>query len=278
MKHLTILLSCVGLCAVAAPSDNDYTRGIGRYPGAMSEYYAPSISWDDNGGKLTNVALHRAAWASSAIDYNHTAHLVTDGICNSAEPVVLKVTTQDGVLPRKEAEWAVDGGPYSKNILMGEKTWLQYDYSGDMSVKVAGVNVMGMMAYNDQMATEGYSIRCEASEDGVTWKVVGEKKGTGLPGKPLLYKLHSDPNKQTDESLLPARTLDENIRFAKSITTKHLRIVMDMTGAAHWDVYELKFKDVIGEYVEMLPSQKFSSLWISDGGGEQWIPRGTSAT
>ena len=271
MKHLTILLSCVGLCAVAAPSDNDYTRGIGRYPGAMSEYYAPSISWDDNGGKLTNVALHRAAWASSAIDYNHTAHLVTDGVCNSAEPVLLKVTTQDGVLPRKEAEWAIDGGQYSKNILMGEKTWLQYDYSGDMSVKVAGVNVMGMMAYNDQMATEGYSIRCEASEDGVTWKVVGEKKGTGLPGKPLLYKLHSDPNKQTDESLLPARTLDENIRFAKSITTKHLRIVMDMTGAAHWDVYELKFKDVIGEYVEMLPSQKFSSLWISDGGGEQWI-------
>ena len=271
MKYLSILFSCVGLCAVAAPVETENTRGIGRYPGAMSEYYAPSISWADNGGKLTNVALHRAAWASSAIDYNHTAHLATDGICNSAEPVLLKVTTQDGVLPRKEAEWAIDGGPYSKNILMGEKTWLQYDFSGDMNVKVAGVNVMGMMAYNEQLATEGYSIRCEASEDGKTWKVVGELKGTGLPGKPLYYKLHSDPNKQTDESLLPARTLDENIRFAKPITTQHLRIVMDMTGAAHWDVYELKFKDAIGEYVEMLTSQQFSSLWMSDGGGEQWI-------
>ena len=270
MKFLTILFCCVGMCAMAAPDDTGFTRGIGQYPGAQSEYFAPMVSWVDN-GSLTNVALHRAAWASSAIDYNHTAHLVTDGICDSAEPILLKVSTQDGVLPRKEAEWAIDGGPYSKNILMGEKTWLQYDYSGAMKVNVSGVNVVGMMAYNDQMATEGYSIRCEASENGKDWKVVGELKGSGLPGKPLHYKLHSDPNKQTEESLLPARTLDETIRFQAPVCTQHLRIVMDMTGAAHWDVYELKFQDAIGEYVELLPSQQFSSLWISDGGGEQWI-------
>ena len=271
MRYLTFLLSCIGLSAIAAPVETDYTRGIGRYPGAQSEYYAPSVSWVDNNQKLSNVALHRAAWASSAIDYNHTAHLVTDGICNSSDPVLLKVSTQDGVLSRKEAEWAIDGGQYSKNVLMGEKTWLQYDFSGEMSVKVSGVNIVGMMAYNDQMATEGYTIRCESSDNGTDWKIVGELKGSGLPGKPLYYKLHSDPNKQTDESLLPARTLDENIRFASPLCTQHLRIVMDMTGAAHWDVYELKFKDAIGEYVEMLPSQRFSSLWMSDGGGEQWI-------
>ncbi|WP_051651885.1 discoidin domain-containing protein [Prevotella sp. P6B1] len=271
MKYLTTLLSCIGMCAVAAPGNTDYTRGIGRYPGAQSEYYAPAVSWVDNGQTLSNVALHRAAWASSSIDYNHTAHLVTDGICNTAPPVRLKVSTQDGVLPRKEAEWAIDGGAYSKNILMGEKAWLQYDYSGAMKVKTAGVRVVGMMAYNDQLATKGYSIRCEASENGKDWQVVGEIKGSQLPGKPLLYKLHSDPNKQTEESLLPARQLDELIKFKTPVNTQHLRVVMDMAGAAHWDVYELNFQDAIGGYVELLPSQKFSSVWMSDGGGKQWL-------
>ena len=271
MKYLATFLSCISLCAVAAPQGNDYTRGIGRYPGAPSEYYAPALSWVDNGNKLTNVARHRAAWASSTIDYNLTAHLATDGICDTAEPIMLKVSTQDGVLPRKEAEWAIDGGIYSKNILMGEKTWLQYDYSGGMKIKAAGVRVAGMMAYNDQLATEGYCIRCEASENGKDWTVVGELKGDKLPGKPLYYKLHSDPNKQTEESLLPARQLDEVIKFKTPVNTQHLRVVMDMTGAAHWDVYELQFQNAIGEYVELLPSQQFSSVWMSDGGGEQWI-------
>ena len=271
MKYLTAIFSCIGMCAVAAPQPTDYTRGIGQYPGAKSEYYAPTLSWVENGQTLTNVARHRAAWASSAIDYNLTAHLVTDGICDTADPILLKVSTQDGVLPRKEAEWAIDGGAYSKNILMGEKTWLQYDYSGAMTVKTAGVRVVGMMAYNDQLATEGYSIRCEASENGKDWQVVGELKGDKLPGKPLYYKLHFDPNKQTEESLLPARQLDELIKFKTPVNTQHLRVVMDMTGAAHWDVYELQFQNAIGEYVELLPSQQFSSVWMSDGGGEQWI-------
>ena len=68
MKYLTAIFSCIGMCAVAAPQPTDYTRGIGHYPGAKSEYYAPTLSWVDNGQTLTNVARHRAAWASSAIE------------------------------------------------------------------------------------------------------------------------------------------------------------------------------------------------------------------
>ena len=271
MKYLTIPILFMSSCAIAAPSETESTRGIGRYPGAKSEYYAPAISWVENNQTLSNVALNRAAWASSAVDYNHTAHLATDGICNDADPVLLKVSTQDGVLPRKEAEWAIDGGEYSKNILMGQNVWLQYDYSGAMAVNISGVKVVGMMAYDDKLATAGYTLRCEVSDDGKTWRTAGELKGNGLPGKPLHYKLHSDPNKQTEESLLPARTLNETIRFKSAVNTQHVRVVMDMKGAAHWDVYELKFQDAIGDYVELLPSQQFSSLWISNGGGEQWI-------
>ncbi len=255
----------------APQSEGDQTRGIGQYPGNPQEYFAPSISWADNGQTLTNVALHRAAYASSTCDYNHTAHLATDGLCDSQSPAVLTVSTHLGTLPRREAEWAIDGGPYSRNILMGEKTMLQYDWSGNLQLKASTVKLQGMMAYDDKTGGKGYSIRCETSEDGTTWKTVGELKGDGKPGKDLLYKLHSDPNKQTDEGLLPARRLDETIRFATPVCTQHFRIVMEMAGAAHWDVHELQFTDAIGRYVEVMPSREFSSMWISNGGGEQWI-------
>ncbi|MBO5591845.1 MAG: discoidin domain-containing protein [Prevotella sp.] len=271
MKYLSVFLSCIAMNAVAGPDDTDHTRGIGQYPGAQSEYFAPAVSWVDNGQVLTNVALHRKAWVSSACDYNHTAHLVTDGICDNAEPVRLLVSTQAGRLPRKEAEWAIDGGVYSRNILMGEKTWLQYDWGGAMRVQASSVKLQGMMAYHEQLATDGYSIRCEASENGTDWMLVGELKGKGLPGKPLRYKLHSDPNKQTDDGLLPARQLNETIRFYEPVNTHHFRITMDLTGAAHWDVHELQFQDALGDYVEVMTSQQFCSMWVSDGGGEQWL-------
>ena len=269
MKYITALLSFICLGAMAQKVD--FTRGIGLYPGAQSEYFAPTVSWTDGGQVLTNVARHRAAWASSAVDYNHTAHLVTDGICSTEEPSLLKVTTHQGVLPRKEAEWAIDGGQYSRNILMGDKVMLQYDWSGQLKVKASQLKVKGTMMYDDQKGGKGYEMRCEVSEDGIVWKTIGCLKGDGVPGKPLHYKLHSDPNKQTEESLLPATVLDNVIRFENAVETHHFRLVLEMAGAARWDINELEFMDNQGRYVEVMPSLAFESMWISNGGGEQWL-------
>ena len=269
MKHIALFcFACMWAVSLQALADN--TRGIGQYPGAPSEYFAPATSWID-GQTLSNVALHRKAYASSAVDYNHTAHLATDGFCDTAEPVLLSVSTQSGKLSRKEAEWAIDGGPYSRHILMGSRTYLQYDWSGAMKLQANQVILQGMVAYDNLLATKGYTIRCEVSENGTDWEPVGELNGHDLPGKPLQYMLHSDPNKQTDNGLLPARRLEETIRFSKPLNTQHFRITMELEGAAHWDVHELQFQDALGKYVEVMPSQQFSSMWMSDGGGEQWI-------
>ena len=269
MRYFAFVLSFVCLGAVAQQKV-DYTRGIGQYPGAQNEYFAPTVKWCDH-DVLTNVALHRAAWASSAADYNYTAHLVTDGICTDGEPSMLNVTTHTGKLSRKEAEWAIDGGPYSRNILMGDKVLLQYDWSGQLQLKATQLKLKGTMMYDDKQATKGFSIRCEVSDNGNNWQIIGMLKGPGVPGKPLRYKLHSDPNKQTDESLLPASLLDEVIRFDAPVATQHFRLVMEMDGSARWDVNELEFGDALGRYVEVMPSQAFESMWISKGGGEQWI-------
>ena len=55
-----------------------------------------------------NIALNKAAYASSSYDYNLTAQLVTDGGVAASEPAWLKVCTAEGELPRREKEWTLD--------------------------------------------------------------------------------------------------------------------------------------------------------------------------
>lgn len=247
----------------------DDNRGIGKYPGDPSEYFAPSINWTD--GKLTNVALHRASYASSSCDYNHTAHLATDGFSGSEEPITLTVSTPQGKLPKREAEWTVDGGQFSRNILMGHRTWIQYDWTGKSKDVAGKIRIKGMVAYADDVATQGYAFYCQASDDGKTWYTVGEQKGSGQPGTLLHYKLHSDPNKQEAQDYLPARVLDETISLHHPANMRHFRVLLEMDGAAHWDIQSVDFMDGQNNVMDVLPSKRFSSMWISDGGGEQWI-------
>ena len=73
-----LLLLAVGLQA------QDYTLGIGVYPGDPKENFAPAMRIDSS--NYRNLALHRPAYHSSSYDYNLTAQLVTDGIKETALP------------------------------------------------------------------------------------------------------------------------------------------------------------------------------------------------
>ena len=259
--HMAFLALLLPLFAGA----QDRTRGIGKYPGAPAEFFGPVAAHNDG---LRNLALHRAAYASTCRDYNMTAHLVTDGICNDDEPAWVTVSTPQGILPKREAEWAIDGGPYSHHVLTGGKTWLQYDwnvltFSADRLVLDARV------AYRQQGS--GYRIVCEVSDDGTNWTAIGRLEGDTLPGRPMNYQLPADPNKQTNREYLAARMLDQSIDFGRTVTFSHFRLKMEMEGAAHWDIHDLHFYDREQKEVWLLPSQHFCSMWMSDGGGRQWL-------
>jgi len=62
----------------------DYTLGVGVYPGDPQENFAPFMRIDST--TYRNLALHRPAYHSSSYDYNLTAQLVTDGIKETALP------------------------------------------------------------------------------------------------------------------------------------------------------------------------------------------------
>ena len=72
--------------AVLRVHAQNYTRGIGVYPGDPKEYTGPTLVADAN--TYRNLALHRPAYQSSAYDYNLTAQLITDGIKESCDAAV----------------------------------------------------------------------------------------------------------------------------------------------------------------------------------------------
>src|SRR5271169_5646055 len=101
----------------------EYTRGVGVYPGDVKEDFSPSMKIDAQ--NYRNLALHRPAYQSSSYDYNLTAQLITDGIKESQLPSWIVVTTSsDSVVKRNERGWVLDRNPMTRKSLQGSNAWL----------------------------------------------------------------------------------------------------------------------------------------------------------
>ena len=145
-----------------------------------------------------NIALRRAAFASSGYDYNLTAQLATDGIVTDKQPQYLNLSTPEGDVPRREREWMIDEGPYSRNTFMGDDTYFQFSL-GNYSAKVGKLSLVGTLVYDDKAARDGYEIVCLTSADGKEWTEAGRLSGNNLPGEAVSYRVPvTDPNKQTE--------------------------------------------------------------------------------
>lgn len=271
MKYKAIIIIMVTLLANSFQNmfadDEDYTLGIGKYPGDRKENFSPMLMKDNS---YRNLALNRIAYHSSSYDYNLTAQLITDGIKAKGEPAYIEVSTSGGKLMRREREWSIDGGEYTRNILIGDRTYLQYDWH-NMSVKAERITIRFNVAYHEKYANKGYRLTCLTSENGIQWKTIGEKKERVLPGKETKWKAHSDPNKVTDSELLPNRIVETTIDLNGIKEFSHLKIEFEMEGAAHWTVTEVKMFEGERYVTEILPSRHFSSSWMSAEGGTQWV-------
>ena len=77
--------------ASTSMSGQEYTRGVGNYPGEPHAYNGAILMPATQ--TYRNLALNRPAFASSSYDYNLTAQLVTDGIHDTKAPRWVAVTT-----------------------------------------------------------------------------------------------------------------------------------------------------------------------------------------
>lgn len=252
-----------------------YTRGVGQYPGNPKEDFSPELAPDH--ANYRNIALLRSAFNSSSHDYNLTAQLATDGIVTDRQPQYLILSSPSGEAPRREREWMIDEGPYSRNTFEGADTYFQFSLN-NYDRTAEELRLTGTLIYDDKVATEGYEILCQVSQDGEKWVEMGRLAGNGLPGDPVRYRVPvTDPNKQTEQISMPVRKLNETIRFGKEGLTlgkrvdfSYFRVVLKMPGAHSWVFTAADFyKD--GQLVEMKPSQFFNSSWMSATTGEEWL-------
>ena len=267
-----VLWGCSGTGATADKSferSDYYTRGIGQYPGNPEEDFSPSLAPDHS--TYRNIALLRSAFASSCHDYNLVAQLATDGLVSDKQPQYLNLSTPEGDVPRREREWMIDEGPYSRNTFTGGDTYFQFTLA-NYSKAAGKLSLVGTVVYDDKVSKGGYEIICQGSNDGQNWTDIGKLSGSGLPGKALSYRVPvTDPNKQTDQTTtMPVRKLNETITFDKEVAYSAYRVLLKMAGAHDWVFTEANFLDRDG-LVEMKPSQFFNSAWMSATAGEEWL-------
>ncbi len=243
-------------------------RPIGQYPGNPSEYYGPSIEDGNGRSNLEYMSKYHTVYQSSSWDFNLTSQLLTDGIIDNHMPAWLCVTTPDGPLPPHKREACIDGNEWTSNIVMGGNTWLQYDWE-NMAIDIDEVEMICSMAYREE-APRGFKIRLLTSTNGKKWKVADEWKGDSLPGEPSWNRVHSDPNKNSGDDLLPTRKIDHTFKL-NGKPFSHMKLEMVTPSAVHWTFTELKMKKDGKRANGILPSEHFVSAWRSLGNRDEWV-------
>lgn len=250
-----------------AQNNDGYNRGIGLYPGNPKEWFVPDMTAST---QYRNVALNRATTASSSYDYNLTGQLVTDGIIDTGKTSRLIVTTPKGVIPKIEREFSIDGGQFSQNVLMGSRSFINYQWTRQL-ILADRVVVTCRVVYNADKAKGGYTFKCSTANTKGKERLLGEVKGNGLPGEKQKDDLPSDPNKQTSREMLPVRNIKFEIPLSTNEGVDNIKLQFQMPGAHHWMISDVRFYNGRKELADVLPSYKFSSVWMSESPGRQWL-------
>ena len=86
LKQISILIILFVFMSIFTLKAQQYSRGVGVYPGNPKEDFSPAMKIDNK--TYRNLALHRPAYQSSSYDFNLTAQLITDGIIESKLPAL----------------------------------------------------------------------------------------------------------------------------------------------------------------------------------------------
>ncbi len=248
MKRFALLLAC----ATFAGHAQNYTRGIGVYPGDPREYTGPTLVADTH--TYRNLALHRPAYQSSAYDYNLTAQLITDGIKETSLPQWIETSTSSaGVLPKTEREVFLDGNVTSSMDVSGDSQWVEFDIKGGGEApEIDRIDLYLRKIYGrDLSGTWTYTVL--GSDDGVNWKAAGQASGSQWP-----------------DMRTPGPSFMESIPFATPARFRSYRVRLSAQNVTSWGVAELALFDK-SLTVHVAGPDVFSSAWMSAGSGEEWV-------
>ena len=241
----TLLLMLMAWPAMQA---QQYTLGVGVYPGDPKENFAPVMHPDQT---YRNLALHRPVYQSSSYDYNLTAQLITDGIKDTKLPRwVVVSSSEQGELKKNEREWLLDHNWVTAVSLKGTGGWVQIELAGgvgppevdriDIDARVRVGQVSGLSA--------GWTVVASGSDDGQSWTELGRASGADRP----------------------AREFKPSIALAAPSHRRLYRVALDAPSAMGWQVGEVTLFDQ-NRRVEAGGPYDFTSAWKSAGTGEEWV-------
>lgn len=241
MKSVAILL-----LSFATISGHAQTRGVGVYPGDPAEYFGPSLK--PGGGAKRNLALRRAAYQSSAYDYNLTAQLATDGIVEKAMPRSIAITTsQQGALKKNEREWLLDGNWVTSVEVRGKAAWIEFDFRGGAEpLKFDRVSIDATVR-GPGSDNQDWAVIVSGSDDGSAWKELGRTTGMARPTGEI-------------KPSIPFQALSSHRRY---------RLDFASGRNLNWQVGDVRW--FRGEEVRVAGPHHFASAWVPATAGEEWL-------
>ncbi len=253
MKPAILLLPSL-LAVSLTLNAQDFTRGVGVYPGDPKAYNGALPVPDPQ--TYRNLALHRPAYASSSYDYNLTAQLVTDGIRDTRLPRwVSTASSGSGVLARKSREHPVDDNPITSVDLPGTGGWVQIEPGGrDTPIEVDRVDV-NARAWSLAKQPGAWTCVVLGSDDGAIWTELGRASGTEVPPSPAWMQTH---------------LLKTSIPFASPAHSRIYRLQIDGPNVGRWQVGDVTLFDK-DKHIEVGGPYDFTSVWKSAGAGEEWV-------
>jgi hypothetical protein len=273
MRRIAMFTSLAIVLAVLSFASEKYTRGVGVYPGNPDEDFAPMMVPD--AANYRNLALLRPAYHSSSYDYNLTAQLITDGIKETALPRWLKTSlSTSGVTTKIDRELLVDHNNFSNVNLKGPEGWMQFELAGgDAPLRIDRVVVQGRIraasapdtyfSTNQQQkppqtSPGDWTCIVFSSDDGQLWKELGQATGQIPPPPP--------PAMFGPTAALAKMT----VPFSSISSSRMYRVALKSTFQGTWFVNDVDFFNA-NQPVEIGGPYRFSSAWMSEGKGEEWV-------
>ena len=133
------------------------------------------VALSSQGGAQQNLAYRRAAYQSSAADYNRVAHLVTDGVLTEGAAGVESpycAADEEKSPDNERPAFAFDGDPKTKWLHFGARAWLQVRLE-----KPAKPAAYALVSANDDAPRDPKDFRLLGSDDGETFETLDEQSG-----------------------------------------------------------------------------------------------------
>jgi len=205
------------------------------------------------GGPARNVALFRTATHSSAVDFNATAQLLTDGIVEDKAPAYFVVKGNGEPLSKRDKEWLFD------SRLEGNYDVDTSDYTVEVLFvgihePVDSIEYNGRLRWGDRSKRNSpYVFDFFGTLNGSDWELIKHYEGEGGP------ELFSGVgNFRLGFSLGEAR---DYIGY---------RVHMASDAVEKWTMREMEMLRG-GERVPMMTSEHFRSIWMSEGSENEWV-------